>query len=296
MSYPEIKEFYWKQNVELVSSILEYEFPIEVDNITYVNDGRPSLFCTLIDNDFQFVLYLPFGYEEGEDNYLMKINQDIYAFNTLWEVIEKNQKLKIMANYCDNYVVFSGKKENLERMMANIKKAQELNPEGHGLLYYSTYWDVLEQQKPEEDLDVYDEFGSRYLMVQDMDLQDHGDDSVLTISGYSAWSPTSYLFLRMSEVYDLSFESEFSESGCDFGGFFSGNRGQITYEKDYTYKQYDWLQRDFECIELELDCELFETKEDYVEYFSSIQEVCTPKEWKQILEIIDQHFENIKTK
>lgn len=92
MNYPEIKEFYWKQNVELVSSILECEFSIEVDNITYLNDGRPSLFCTLIDNDFQFVLYLPFGYEEGEDNYQMEINQNIYAFNTLWEVIEEIKK------------------------------------------------------------------------------------------------------------------------------------------------------------------------------------------------------------
>lgn len=195
-----------------------------------------------------------------------------------------------MANYCDNYVVFSGKKENLERLMANIQKAQGLNSENQGLLYYHTYWIVLDQPKPEEELDVYEEFGSRYLMVQDMDLVDYGDDSTLTISGYSAWSPTSKLFLRISEVYDLSFDSEYSESGCDFGGFFSGNRGKVTDDREYTYKQYDWLQRDFESLELELDCDLFETKEEYVEYFSSIQEVCSPKEWKQVLEIIDKHF------
>lgn len=92
MLYPEIKEFYWKQNIELVSSILNYEFAILIENVTYVNDGRPSLFCALIDNNFQFVLYLPFGYEEGENHYLMKIGNDIYAFNTLWEVIKEVKK------------------------------------------------------------------------------------------------------------------------------------------------------------------------------------------------------------
>lgn len=92
MLYPEIKEFYWKQNIELVSSILNYEFYILIHNVTYVNDGRPSLFCALKDSDFQFVLYLPFGYEEGEDNYLMKIGNDIYNFNTLSEVIGELKK------------------------------------------------------------------------------------------------------------------------------------------------------------------------------------------------------------
>ena len=191
-----------------------------------------------------------------------------------------------MANYCWNWVHFTGKKENLQRLVDGLEKAKSLNEDNQGLIWYKTFFTALGSEPPEEPTDVYDDFGSKWYEIQEIEFDGEG----ITITGTSAWSPVSQFFLKLSEVYELHFDSEFEESGCDFGGFFAGNNGKVTDDRTYTYAQYEWLQRDFESIDL--DWHEFEDEEDAIEHYSQIREFCNEKEWKGVLDIISYHFKD----
>lgn len=189
-----------------------------------------------------------------------------------------------MANHCWNWVHFTGKKENLQKLVDGLEKAKSLNQESGGLIWYKTFYTALGSKPPEESADVYEEFGSKWYDPIDIDF----DGESVTIAGPSAWSPVSEFFLKLSQVYELEFESEFEEPGSDFGGYFSGKNGEITDDRTYTYTQYAWLTRDFESIDL--DWTDFDTEQEAVEYYSPVREVCKTKEWEKVLEIISEHY------
>jgi hypothetical protein len=189
-----------------------------------------------------------------------------------------------MANDCWNWVCFTGKKEDLQRLHEGLRIAESLNAENGGLLWYETFYVALDSEPPEQTVDVYDEFGSKWLDIHDINLS---DDS-LEFSASSAWSPTSQFFLKLSKVYNLNFESEFEECGNDFGGFFAGSNGEVTDDRTYTYVQYRWLISDFEGIDV--DFQDFETEKEAIEYFSSIRELCNPKQWTTVLQIINDYY------
>jgi hypothetical protein len=189
-----------------------------------------------------------------------------------------------MANHCWNWVCFTGKKEDLQRLHEGLRIAESLNAENGGLLWYETFYVALDSEPPEQTVDVYDEFGSKWLDIHDINLS---DDS-LEFSASSAWSPTSQFFLKLSKVYNLNFESEFEECGNDFGGFFAGSNGEVTDDRTYTYVQYRWLISDFEGIDV--DFQDFETEGEAIEYFSSVKELCNPKQWSTILQIINDYY------
>jgi hypothetical protein len=190
-----------------------------------------------------------------------------------------------MANYCYNTSIFSGKKENLQKMYDNIIKAKQTHPEPpFEHLYYRSFFTALGWDIPKKDVDVYEDFGSKWF---DCDIDWDAEEQIV-ISGSSAWSPVSEFFLKLSRVYELEFTSEFDEAGCDFGGFYSGINGEVTDNRTYTHAQYEWLSKDFESIDL--DYHEFESEEEAIEFFSSIQEVCTRKEWEVVLKIISETF------
>jgi hypothetical protein len=192
-----------------------------------------------------------------------------------------------MANDCYNWVNFTGKKENLQRMVQGLDAARESNKENHGLLWYEAYYVALGLPPPEMGTrDVYDEFGSKWFSIDEVDV----DETSVTISGTAAWSPVSQFFLKLSEVYELQFESEFEEAGSDIGGYFAGKNGQVTDDRTYTYTQYAFLQRDFESIDL--DWHQFETREEAIEHYQPIREICNDKDWAVVLGIIEQTFKD----
>ena len=189
-----------------------------------------------------------------------------------------------MANHCYNWVYFTGKKENLEKLLDGLEKAKALNIENGGHIWYETFFTALGMDVPEETIDVYDEFGSKWYDPCDIEFDGEG----ITISGTSAWSPVSEFFLKLSSVYQVKFNSEYDEAGHDFGGFYAGENGVVTDDRQYTHAQYEWLQRDFESIDL--DYHEFESEEEAIEFFSPIKEVCDQKDWKVILGIISETF------
>ena len=191
-----------------------------------------------------------------------------------------------MANHCWNWVHFTGKKENLQSLLNGLEKAQSLNEENGGLIWYETFYTALCMNVPSEPKDTYDEFGSKWYDPCDIDF----DGESITIAGSSAWSPVSQFFLKLSKVYQVEFESEYEEAGCDFGGYFAGKNGEVIDDRTYTFAQFDWLQRDYESIDIDYHC--LESEEEAIAYYSSIKNVCTTQEWKKILEIITDYFKH----
>lgn len=192
-----------------------------------------------------------------------------------------------MANDCWNWVQFTGSELNLTRMVQGIKTAQETNKENRGLLWYGSYYIALGFAPPNPTLEVYEEFGSKWLDI-DLDLSNLGD-GFIELSGTSAWSPASEFWLKLSAVYELEFESEYEEPGSDIGGFFAGHNGVATDHRPMSYLEYSWLTRDFESI----DCEWmsFESETEAIEYYKPIQAMCIHNEWERVLEIISQHYQ-----
>lgn len=191
-----------------------------------------------------------------------------------------------MANDCYNWVHFTGSKVNLQRMVQGLEAAQESNKENYGLLWYEAYYVALGLPPLEMGTrDVYDEFGSKWYDIQDIEFE---SETSVTISGTSAWSPVSQFFLKLSEVYELEFKSEFEEPGSDIGGYFAGKNGEVTDDRTYSYTQYAFLERDFESIDL--DWHQFDTREEAIEHYQSIREICNDKDWAVILGIIELTF------
>ena len=191
-----------------------------------------------------------------------------------------------MANDCWNWVHFTGKKENLQSLLNGLEKAQSLNEENGGLIWYQTFYTALGMDVPSEPKDTYDEFGSKWYDPCDIDF----DGESITIAGSSAWSPVSQFFLKLSEVYQVEFESEYEEAGFDFGGYFAGKNGEVIDDRTYTFAQFDWLQRDYESIDIDYHC--LESEEEAIEYYSSVKDVCSYEQWKKILDIILDYFKH----
>ena len=189
-----------------------------------------------------------------------------------------------MANHCWNWVHFTGKKENLQSLLNGLEKAQSLNEENGGLIWYETFYTALCMNVPSEPKDTYDEFGSKWYDPCDIDF----DGESITIAGSSAWSPVSQFFLKLSKVYQVEFESEYEEAGCDFGGYFEGKNGEVIDDRTYTFAQFDWLQRGSESIDLDYHC--IESEAEAIEYYSSVKDVCSYEQWKKILDIILDYF------
>jgi len=105
-----------------------------------------------------------------------------------------------MANHCWNWVYFTGKKEDLQRLHDGLRKAESLNAENYGLIWYETFYTALGLEPPEQTADVYDEFGSKWLDIHDIDMSDEH----LEFSASSAWSPVSAFLLKLSKASILS--------------------------------------------------------------------------------------------
>ena len=191
-----------------------------------------------------------------------------------------------MANHCWNWVHFTGKKENLQNLLNGLEKAKSRNEENGGLIWYETFYTALGMDVPSEPKDTYDEFGSKWYDPCDIDF----DGESITIVGSSAWSPVSEFFLKLSKKYQVEFQSEYEEAGMNFGGFYAGENGVVTDDRMYSFAQFDWLQRDYESIDI---CwHNLESEAEAIEHYSSIKELCTTQEWEAILEIITDYFKH----
>jgi hypothetical protein len=184
-----------------------------------------------------------------------------------------------MANYCWNWSCFTGDRANLEKLIANVNKAMELNAENRGVLWYGTYSVTLglpSWQEGDEEYDVYDRYGSKWF---DCEVQDEKDHVIIT--GTSAWSPMLELFRKLSTIYELKVDAEYEEPGMDFGGFYKADCGDITEDRQLSYYQYRVLSDGTDSIIDGIDNGDYNSLEDAIEHFKDLQEVMDEKQWEQ---------------
>jgi hypothetical protein len=89
------KNFFWNVNKQFVSDILNFEFEIIINDVSYKNDECPSL---ELNNEEQLLkLWLPSDYKNEHSNYYLvkydnsenfEISEE-FTFTNLAEVIEK---------------------------------------------------------------------------------------------------------------------------------------------------------------------------------------------------------------
>lgn len=191
-----------------------------------------------------------------------------------------------MANYCSNWVTFSGKKENLQKLHDALRYAESLNAENDGLIWYETFYAALGLDVPTEQTDVYDMFGSKWLHIDDIDVY----DTELELIGSSAWSPVVPFVALLCEKFKLTAKGEYDESGCDFGGFYSVDEDNNVKEDTYNYLSYRYLSEGIEGVLSELS--FYESFDDKIERLNDIKGYISMYELEIIIEEIKHEHNN----
>jgi hypothetical protein len=115
-------------------------------------------------------------------------------------------------------------------------------------------------------------------------VYDDGQDW-MSISGDTAWYPASGLWQRISEKYEASVETTYSEPGGNFAGKDEWNCGENTFSEEMTYSEhlyyndyeYFWDNLTNECAGLDL--------EEVIDGIGTIYEKMSDNEKKRIVEI-----------
>ena len=184
-----------------------------------------------------------------------------------------------MANHCWNWSCFTGDRADLEKLIANVNKAMELNAENGSILWYGSYSVALglpPWQEGDPEYDVYLRYGSKWF---DCEVEDNGDH--VNLVGSSAWSPMCEFFRKLSAVYNLNVEAEYEEPGLDFGGFFSAEVGEVTNDKQLSYNQYRVSSDGTDSILDGIDEGDYESVDEAIEHFKDLQEVMDRKQWEE---------------
>jgi hypothetical protein len=133
--------------------------------------------------------------------------------------------------------------------------------------------------------DVYEEYGSKWFEIS-IDSEKYEDGKgVVYITGCSAWSPVSPLFLKLSEKYQLKIESAFEECGSDFGGYFNCSNGEVTRDETFEWRVFRYIDDNDYYIETmfeELEDGQWESLEDFKEVHKSEVFQFTAEEWADI--------------
>ena len=131
-----------------------------------------------------------------------------------------------MANYCWNYAVLSGGKAALDEIQERFSKYNDFN-------YFIHFGDYVLKKETPTNTEEYYLYGTKWW---DFNV-DERTDVTMTISGDSAWSPPLELLRQMSEVYNITIEGEYAESGMDFAGFFTCEDGCLN-DNEMTYFEF----------------------------------------------------------
>lgn len=184
-----------------------------------------------------------------------------------------------MANNCWNWVKITGPNETLDIIEERFKKYKDWKGT---FTEFSRMVLGLEPEVIPEHETLNDAFSRIYTYgTKWWDFELDGDDGWLQISGDSAWSPPLGLLTIMTEVFDVKIEGEYSEPGCDFGGFYTIENGECD-DNEMTYFEYELESDRDEAIgrlidQINDDCfDIKYAEENYKQYL-------TDEEWNEVL-------------
>lgn len=184
-----------------------------------------------------------------------------------------------MANYCWNRALITGPKETLNIIEERFKKYNDWQGT---FTEFSRMVLGLEPEVVPEHETVNEMFNRIYIYgTKWWSFEIDGDDEWLELSGDSAWSPPLGLLTMMTEVFDVRIEGEYSESGCDFGGFYTIENGECE-DRQMTYFEYE-----LECHRQEAIGRLIDQINDdwfdikYAE--DNYKKYLTDEEWNEVI-------------
>lgn len=151
-----------------------------------------------------------------------------------------------MANYCWNRALITGPKETLNIIEERFKKYYEMQDftftEFSRMVLGLDPEVVPEHETSNEMFSRIYTYGTKW-----WSFEIDGDDEWLELRGDSAWSPPLGLLTMMTEVFDVRIEGEYSECGCDFGGFYTIENGECE-DNEMTYFEYELVSDRKEAI------------------------------------------------
>ena len=151
-----------------------------------------------------------------------------------------------MANYCWNRALITGPKETLNIIEERFKKYYEMQDftftEFSRMVLGLDPEVVPEHETSNEMFSRIYTYGTKW-----WSFEIDGDDDWLELRGDSAWSPPLGLLTMMTEVFDVRIEGEYSECGCDFGGFYTIENGECE-DNEMTYFEYELVSDRKEAI------------------------------------------------
>ena len=185
-----------------------------------------------------------------------------------------------MANYCWNWAKITGPKEALDIIEERFKKYYEMEDftfTEFSRMVLGLEPDVVAEHETNDELfnRIY-RYGTKWW---DFNI-DRGDEW-LELCGDSAWSPPIGLLTMMTKVFNVKIEGEYSESGCDFGGFYTMKNGECE-DNEMTYFEYELESDRQNAINRLIDDineEFLEIK--YVE--DNYKQYLTEEEWNELL-------------
>ena len=151
-----------------------------------------------------------------------------------------------MANYCWNWVSIEGPKETLDIIEERFKKYDDW--QGTFTEFSRMVLGLDPEVVPEHET-VNEMFSRIYTYGTkwwEFEIERVGEDC-MNISGDSAWSPPLGLLTMMTNVFDIRIEGEYSEPGCDFGGFYTIENGECE-DNEMTYFEYELVSDRKEAI------------------------------------------------
>lgn len=185
-----------------------------------------------------------------------------------------------MANYCWNWAEITGSKETLDIIEERFKKYNDWQgtfTEFSRMVLGLDPNVVPEHETIDEMFNRIYTYGTKWW---DLTLDRQSPDT-LCISGDSAWSPPLQLLTMMTKVFDVKIEGEYSEPGCDFGGFYTIDEG-VCDDNEMTYFEYE-LASDRENA---LNRLIEDMNEDFIdlEYAEKkYKQYLTDEEWNEVL-------------
>jgi len=115
---------------------------------------------------------------------------------------------------------------------------------------------------------------------------DDNDEDYFHVSFDSAWSPVIEYIEKASILYPLlKFELEYEESGMDIAGSIHYQFGEVIFEEEMTYDVYYYLNNKesfFDTIADDIECDCYESLEDYKECRKETWDVITDDDKKEI--------------
>jgi hypothetical protein len=178
-----------------------------------------------------------------------------------------------MANYCDNHVTFTGKKEDIETLYQRFQKYDECE--------YFTHFAEMVLGKPLSPVDgPFDgyTYGTKWW---DFELELGLEHNELTVSGDSAWSPPLQLIAEITKVFDVEAHGDYYECGMNFAGDYSAHNGVLD-DNEMTCFEFDLLSdRNYAIGRLieDINDETYEL--EYAE--GEFKKYLTEDEWNEVL-------------